>query len=370
MQRLRIMISSRCNTKIKDETKSTLLSELRLELKSILIDEKLFGETLFEVWISEEPTDVSARESAWDECMSQVEKADIILCLYSGEGGWAKHSGDIGICHAELETAFNKEPAKLFIINIQESLVVAVNADDPINKKMAAYLTKINRFYNSANSKNEIINISKEIVVEAVLKLAKMGRRESRKGKYNFGEALDWARMNFSERKKAIETEILDQFEQSGHILLENECVAYSHHKAKYLFKVHGIPSGMNVSSAREMVGQPFLRDHILIDNESINGPIHLVGVNKGVTEQQAIGILGHPDAVVVEGAYGVYIADKIQSIQMVFLANCRDSASTRHNVQKFIDWLQESGEVDDFFKRGKSRKAIVDIINKQIKKT
>ena len=124
----------------------------------------------------------------------------------------------------------------------------------------------------------------------------------------------------------------------------------------------------MNVSSAREMVGQPFQKDHQIVvsSQDKTYGPVHIIGVHKGVTELQAIKTLGYPDAVIVKGPFGIYIADKIQNIQMVFLANCRDSASIRHNVQKFIDWLQESGEAGDFFCRAEKRKEILDVINKQ----
>ena len=213
---------------------------------------------------------------------------------------------------------------------------------------MKTYVKKVNRFYNVASSREEIIKVAKEIVAQATVNLAKMGRREARKGKYNFGEALDWTRMNFIERKFAIEEEITQQFVESGNTKTD-ECVEFTYERKKYLFKVHGIPSGMNISAAREMVGQPFLKDYQLTSNlkSKAYGPVHVIGVHKGVTEQKAINTLGQPDAVIVNGPYGVYIADKIQNIQMIFLVNCRDSASTRHNVQKFIDWLEEFGEFD-----------------------
>ena len=362
------MISSRCQTEIKNGGEIVRLSDVRSEIKKIIESEKLFEEKIYSVWISEEPQDVNALESSWNECMSQVEKSDIFLSIYTGEGGWAKSDGDIGICHAELETAINKEPSKVFIINALDAKSSPVE-NNQINDRMARYVAKINRFYNSAQDKNDIINIAKKIIAIATIHLAKMGKREARKGKYNFGEALDWTRMNFVERKCAIENEITQQFVQSGS-KEKIDCVEYSFDSKKFLFKIHGIPSGMNVAAAREMVGQPFLKDHLITKSSRKNqyGPVHIIGVHKGVTEQQAINTLGHPDAVVVDGSYGVYIADKIQNIQMVFLSNCRDSASTRHNVQKFIDWLEESGEADDFFERAIRRKEILNIINKQQK--
>lgn len=369
MKNIRIMISSRCTTQIHDGKNKVSLSEVRSEIKKTIESETLFDTNIYQVWISEEPRDTSALESSWEECMSQADKADILLCIYTGEGGWAKRKGDIGICQGELETGVNKEPSKVFIVNAESAIVSSIDKTDPINKRMKEYYKKINRFHNVASSKEEIVNIAKEIISQATINLAKMGKREARKGKYNFGEALDWSRMNFIERKSAIEHEITQQFIQSGTARL-GECVEYTFKQKKYLFKIHGVPSGMSTSAAREMVGQPFLKDHHLTSNliKKAYGPVHVIGVHKGVTEQQAINTLGQPDAVIVEGPFGVYIADKIQNIQMIFLANCRDSASTRHNVQKFIDWIDESGESDSFFTRAERRIQILNIINKQQK--
>jgi hypothetical protein len=367
MQKINIMISSRLKTEILNGEVTIPLANIRTELKSSLETEELFSNRIYSVWISEEPRDASALESAWNECMSQVERSDIFVCIFTGEGGWATEKGDIGICHAELETAINKEPSKVFIINAIDALANPKNASDPVNSRMIEYVNKVNRFYNKAASGDDIHKITKDIVSAATVNLAKMGKREARKGKYSFGEALDWTRMSFLERKSAIEDEITSQFIQSGHELNDG-CVAYRYGRKKYMFVVHGVPSGMSVSSAREMVGQPFLTDHELASKfeSRLYGPIHIIGVHKGATEQNAISTLGHPDAVVVKGSYGVYIADNIQNIQMVLLAQCRDSASTRHNVQKFIDWLQESGEDSSLFMRAERRRQLLDVIIKQ----
>jgi hypothetical protein len=368
MEKIKIMISSRVNTEIRDGKKKVKLSGIRTELKNLLESTLLFEEQIYEVWVSEEPRDSSALESSWEECMSQVEKSDILLCIYTGEAGWAKLPGDIGICQAELETGINKEPEKVYIINAENAVETPIDKTNTNNKRMAGYVTKINRFYNSANSKDEIILITKEIIAQATIKLAKLGKLEARKGKYSFGEALDWTRMGFAERKDSIEKEIINQFKESGE-KTKGRAILYTYKRKKYLFTIHGVPSSMSVNSAREMVGQPYLNDHqhILEIEDNVYGPIHIIGIHKGITETQATTILGHPDAIVVNGSFGIYIADVIQNIQMVFLANCRDSASTRHNVQKFISWLQESGEDEFLFKRAEFRRKILDVINKQI---
>jgi len=369
MQKINIMLSSRCKTEIKDGSNKVLLSDIRTDLAKIFNSEKLLNKKLYQVWLSEEPRSTSALESSWDECMTQVDKADILICIYTGEGGWANRQGDIGICHAEMEMGINKEPAKVFIINAQKAVKSEITKNDSINKRIEKYVNTVNRFYNEASSKEEIIKISKEIICNATINLTKLGKMAARRGKYNFGESLDWSRMNFIERKNSIESEIKNQFLESNSKVTD-ECIKYIYNNKKYLFRIHGIPSGMNLSAGREMVGQPFLKDYKLNFNlkKNIFGPIHIIGVHKGVTEQQAINVLGQPDAVIVEGSFGIYIADKILNTQMVFLSNCRDSSSTRHNVQRFLDWMNESGESDSFFMRAERRSNILDVINKQQK--
>lgn len=113
------------------------------------------------------------------------------------------------------------------------------------------------------------------------------------------------------------------------------------------MFCVHGIPSGMAESAARELIGRPFLMDHKRVEEidstrEKIVGPVHIIGVHKNVTERQALTFLGYPDAIIVKGKFGIYVADEVQKIQLVFLANCRDCTATRHNMNGFLLGLKK----------------------------
>ena len=101
-------------------------------------------------------------------------------------------------------------------------------------------------------------------------------------------------------------------------------------------FVCDSIPASMGTAAARELVGQPFLKDHEHTENwdASIQGPVHLIACQKGVTETQALRQLGFPDAIVVSASFGVYVADDVQKIQMAFIANCRDKTNTENNVQ------------------------------------
>ncbi len=49
--------------------------------------------------------------------------------------------------------------------------------------------------------------------------------------------------------------------------------------------------------------------------------------------------------------------------MQFVFLANCRDPSQTRHAVQRFLDWLEQSGEGKYLAERAQARARIVKAI-------
>jgi hypothetical protein len=76
--------------------------------------------------------------------------------------------------------------------------------------------------------------------------------------------------------------------------------------------------------------------------------------------------ILGFPDATIVTGSFGAYVADNIQKIQICLIANCRDDSSTRHGLQKLFDWLAQTGEDTLLAERALSRSRIVGAIAKE----
>lgn len=65
---------------------------------------------------------------------------------------------------------------------------------------------------------------------------------------------------------------------------------------------------------------------------------MHLIACHRTVTETQSTNLLGFPYAPVVSGPFGIYVADEIQRMQFVFLANCREPSQTRQAVQRFLD--------------------------------
>ena len=122
-RKIKIMISSRCNDLFPagGGKGSCTFSEIRARLKTEIEAEKLFGKEAFEVWINEdEPPEPGAQDS-WDLCVEQARETDLLLVLYNGNAGWAVSAGDIGICHAELMTAFSESSGKVSIVSMLDS---------------------------------------------------------------------------------------------------------------------------------------------------------------------------------------------------------------------------------------------------------
>jgi hypothetical protein len=70
----------------------------------------------------------------------------------------------------------------------------------------------------------------------------------------------------------------------------------------------------------------------------------------------------------VVTPEFGIYVADPVQKIQLVFLANCRDETTTRVAVERFQSWLAKSGEAKYLAQRAQGRKAIASTIAAQLR--
>ena len=133
-------------------------------------------------------------------------------------------------------------------------------------------------------------------------------------------------------------------------------------------FRTDAIPAAISVGPAKEMVGQPFLRDHELaaVLKGSRGGPVHVIACHKTALETQATKLLGFSDTTVVTAPFGVFVADNIQKIQFAFIVNCRDESNTRHGVQRFFEWLAQTREETHLADRARARARIVRALAKE----
>ena len=117
-EKLRVMISSRCNDKILcKDNEELLFTDLRRYLKEELEKEEMLGFEYLEVFISEDMNE-NVEGDALDKSLQEIIAADIILVLYNGNAGWVvADTGGIGVCQAEFEEAYNNNPAKTCLID-------------------------------------------------------------------------------------------------------------------------------------------------------------------------------------------------------------------------------------------------------------
>ncbi|MGA1825019.1 MAG: DUF4062 domain-containing protein [bacterium] len=364
------MISSRCEDLLLFEGKKQKMSKLRSKIKEKIENYKPFGSNLFECWINEDAPPAEGTEDSWEHCITQVKNCDLLIVLYNGNAGWAKSGGDIGICHAELSFGLDTGRAKVYLIELPTSGNPG-NPDEIKRNKLFREFKNDQSQFRGMKAKNgeDVIKLINTTLHEAVVNMVKLGVREARKGRHDTGDALNWNRLSMYDRKTQIESIIHDCLKSrpnskikehnSVYVKLDNELI---------LFQIHGIPAAMSISAAREMVGRPFIKDfeYASILKGGKAGPIHIIGCHKGVTETQAINVIGHPDVTIVTPPFGIYIVDNYQMIQLLFLSDCRDETTTRHAVQRSLEWLLQSGEDKYLCKRAKARKKIINTIAKE----
>ena len=370
--KLRVMISSRCNDRFPQKS-GRVLSDIRKDLKKEIEALEVFSKSIFEVWINEDTPPQGGTWDSWDVCLQAVDDCDVFIALSNGNAGWAENGGDIGICHAELTRGLSRAPGKVRLISLG-NIATPGGPEGERNKRFQEYVSKQSLFRGGVVATEADLKARvKEAVRDALIMLAQVGVRESSKGRFHSGEALDWARLDFAARQKAMKNVLREAMRQRAGSSTDGEHLFVQLGGVDILCVPAAIPAALTVSAAIEMVGQPFLRDHELSSRltkgkNKRGGPVHVIACHKGATEAQASRLLGFPDATVVSAPFGIFVADNVQKVQFAFIVNCRDESTTRHGVQRFFEWLAQSGEEALVAERAEARGRIVAAIAKEAK--
>lgn len=363
-KKLRVMISSKCEIQFPQST-GRKLSEIRKELKTQIEGIKVGGHPIFEVWINEAEPPQGGRWDSWDVCIQAVKDCDILLVVSNGDAGWASTGEEIGICHAELSTGVSVAPGKVRLIKLPD-VSITNDAEGDRNKRFQEYVQKQSLFRGGGiNTEDDLKKRVYDALADAVIALGQAGSADSARGKYHSGTALDWTRLSFVERREQMVLAAKRALRASDAQLMKaDEPVVVALVDSKILVAVHAIPAALSVGAAKEPVGQPFLRDYQLsghlTEKGGVTGPLHIIACNKMATETQAMKLLGFPDATVVSAPFGIFVADPVQMVQFAFIKDCRDESTTRHGVQRFLEWLKQTGEDQNVARRARHRAVIV----------
>lgn len=366
-KRIKVMLSSRCNVEFSDKEK-TPMTEVRRALKEDIESQKLFGMKPFQVWINEDAEGLDHTADSWEACLKQVQDCDVLIVLYNGEAGWAKTGADIGICHAEYAEGLKHSPGKVRLLELPWRGQGKDADEKERNARFEAFRKAISAFRGK-----EILTIDdlkKEVqktLFDAVLTQTRRGGEGAKAGRFDLGAALEWSRMDFTTRKRAMEAEMRASLLGRKGSSSKNDSLVIQVEQTPVLVRLHAIPASLSIAAARESIGRPHLGDHKLPDAlKSAAGPLHMIACHRSVTETQATNLLGFPDAVVVSSSFGVYLVDEVHKTQFVFLANCRDDVQTRLATQRFFEWLDQASEAKALAQRAMARSRIVAAIAKE----
>src|SRR5512143_1774212 len=124
LEKIRLMVSSRSLVKVfsTGEPLTQVRQKLKVYLESIRWSSSSLvvgrDDNLLDVWIHEDEAGVAADRSTLDLSIDEINRADIVVVLYTGEAGSAQDDAQIGICHAELETAVTRRPEIVFMVRL------------------------------------------------------------------------------------------------------------------------------------------------------------------------------------------------------------------------------------------------------------
>lgn len=373
-EKIHVMISSRCKTRISYKEKLVWLTEVRKELEEQINSLVLWKgqESLFECWINETSSGADIRQTWWDESIKRSKEADIVIVFYNGEAGGGIKNGPMGICEAELDAVLS-DSKKVRIISLPLAELPKDNAQLARDVAFRDFVKNLDIFAPPVETGEQLIEQVKQELRDLVVGLVQNAATTPDLTKSNIGPALEWHRMSYAKRESAMRKQLqLALKEQTGTKpvkarFADGEWVTMwlLFGGKRVLTVLHAVPANFSQSAAREIVGQPFLMDHTLHDQlaDGDGGPLHLVACYKGATEAQALKMLGFPDATVVPGRFGLHVADSVQKIQIVLLKNCQSPHATTDAVGTWLEWLKRSFEDVEVASRAAARKRIITAI-------
>lgn len=373
-EQIRVMISSRCKAQIEFEGKTVWLTELRKRLKEEIESLAFWPgqEKLFDCWINEPSSGSEIRQTWWERSIEETKQADIVIVLYNGQAGGGIKDGPMGICHAELDAVLT-DSKKVRIIPLSLAELPKDKVQSGRDEAFRAYVENLDIFAPPVETGKELIERVRQEIRDVVVSQVQNAAITPDLSKSNVGPALEWHRMSYSLRERAMRAQVRKVLEgiagtKPGKARFANDewiTMWLWLGGKRILAALHAVPAGLSQPAAREIVGQPFLMDHRL-HNQLVagdGGPIHLVACYKGATESQALKMLGFPDATVVPGKFGLHVADSVQKIQIVLLKNCQSPTAITHAISTWLEWLKRSAEDTEVVKRAVARKQIINAI-------
>ena len=335
----------------------TPLADLRTRLAARLEDLALAGNRVFDVWIHERDVAPAADRSILEASLAEVQRADVVLVLYTGEAGSAASDSEIGICHAELREALARRREVVSMISLEP----IADASTPKDRAFQAFVSRQQLLWHRARDEAELFEVATRVLHQRVAELAKRGASLAG-GRVDRGTALDWARLEPAQRARAMRHALRDalggvEVEPGGDVRVATLL------DRRVLFRIGATAAPLTTAAVRDRIAEALRRDHRLapvLEREDAAGPVHLVACYRSVTEAQALKLVGSPDAIAIASDFGVLALDAVAKLQLVLLARCHDETSTALAMRRLREWLVASDEGERLERRAAARRDIV----------
>lgn len=366
MKKIKVFLSSKVdatfqNIDVHDYTLRDLRQQIKKEFEAI----EFLGERIFSIVVNESSFSSNFTKDAFETCLDNVRKSDIIIILYNGDAGYAQieDSQGLGICHQEYLTALQYLPTATRGIDIS-SYFADVEYNDNQKLRNERFHDDLQTGYHfieqvSANTKEQINKEVSSLItgyIKTHLTSAIKAQKKLDATKTIFGKTLDWTKMTYNQRSK----------EMKYHA--EN---AFSTVFKKTICKYHSIPDNMSVSDARNEMGRPFLYEHELVDEAPHkSGVVHFVSIYGACTATQIKSLIGFPDITIIKSTFGFYCWVQSTQIQFFFITKCINPYLFQTRKTQILNWLNSTKEDENIIKRAKARFNILKAIAKAQKET
>lgn len=363
---IKIFLSSKVNPVFEGlDRLDYTLGDLRKFIKKEFEGEKFLGQKLIQVVMNEEGFEATFDKDAFDSCLENIKKCDLVVVLFNGDAGWApdKDINANGICHEEYLQAANDHPSMTVGINITKYFS-SVTFSSEQQKRNDAFMDDVNRLYrfkeySEAKTVDELQTYIKDLIqgyIKHAIDKAFEAKKQLDQNNTIFGKTLDWNKLSYAQREK----ELKDLSSSAFKDIFPNTICLY-----------HGIPDHLSVADARNSMGRPFLHEHVELSTSTLNsGAIHFITVYGNATETQIKSLIGFPDVTLIKTTFGFYLWEQTTQIQIFVSSNCINPNLIKTRRQQIINWLKSSNERSKIKVRADERYKILDVIVKAIAKT